>query len=152
MSAPKLPLAGACRCGDLGIEITAAPFLTAACHCAGCRKMSASAFSLTAMVPAAGFAVTRGEPVVGGVRGPTLRHMFCPDCKTWAYTRIVGVEAFVNVRPTMFEDTAWFIPFIETCTAEKLPWAHVPARYSFDAFPDPSQYDELTAAYAAAHG
>ena len=51
--------------------------MTAACHCAGCQRMSASAFSLTAMVPAA-LAVTQGNTVAGGLRGPELEAQFLP--------------------------------------------------------------------------
>ena len=36
--------------------------------------MSASAFSLTAMVPAATLAVTQGDTVAGGLGGPELEH------------------------------------------------------------------------------
>ena len=73
----KLPWDGQCRCGQTRFRITAAPFLTMACHCTGCQRMSASAFSLSVAVPAEGFAVTAGEPVIGGLHG-TTRHFFCP--------------------------------------------------------------------------
>jgi hypothetical protein len=109
--------------------------MTAACHCAGCQRMSASAFSLTAMIPGEAFEVTQGHPVVGGLHGPQLDHNFCPHCMTWMFTRIAGVDGFVNLRPTMLDDVSWFEPFIETCTAEKLPWAITPARHHFEGFP-----------------
>ena len=34
-----------------------------------------------------------------------------------------GMDWFVNLRPTMLDDTSWFAPFVETFTGEKLPWA-----------------------------
>ena len=97
MTAEDVSLTGSCRCGGTRIELSAAPFMTSACHCTGCQKMSASAFSLTAMVPAEAFRVTAGEPVKGGIQGPRLDHYFCPDCKSWMFTRIDGMD-FVNVR------------------------------------------------------
>jgi hypothetical protein len=100
--------------------------MTAACHCTGCQRMSASAYSLTAMVPSTGFEVTSGGPVIGGLHG-AIRHFFCPHCMTWMFTRPNGFEQFVNVRPTMLKDSSWFVPFIETYTSEKLPWVTVPA-------------------------
>lgn len=105
--------------------------------------MSASAYSLTAMIPAQAFRVSTGEPVKGGMRGPELEHFFCPDCKTWMFTRIVGMDDIVNVRPTMFDDPRWSRPFIETMTAEKLPWAQTPARHSYEAFPPVEDYRRL---------
>ena len=93
MSLLDFPYVGHCRCGALRIEISAPPVLTAACHCRGCQRMSASAFSLTAMVPAKAFRVVEGEPVKGGMHGPTLDHYFCANCKSWVFTRIVGFDA-----------------------------------------------------------
>ncbi len=149
MTAPALPLDGSCRCGKVQIRITLSPLMTAACHCRGCQKMSSSAFSLTAMVPQGGLEITKGEPVECGTHGPDQDHMACPDCMTWMFTRITGVDAFVNVRPTMFDDTSWFTPFIETMTSTKLPWAMTPARHSFDTWPPMEDYEALMAEYAA---
>ena len=80
----KLPWGGGCRCGETRIEVTAAPLLASACHCTGCQRMTASAFSLTLTLPSEGFAVVQGEPVIGGLHGPT-RHYFCPRCKSWMF-------------------------------------------------------------------
>ncbi|SNS29019.1 GFA family protein [Tropicimonas sediminicola] len=144
-----LPMQGRCRCGYLTIEITAPPLMTAACHCKGCQRMSGSAYSLTAMIPAQGFRVVAGEPVRGGIRGPQLDHYCCPECMSWVFTRITGGDAFVNVRPTMFDDANWAEPFIETMTSERLPWATTTARHSYKAFPPEAEFADLMAAFAA---
>ncbi len=150
MKPPKLPLTGTCQCAAVAVEISAPPLMTAACHCTSCQKMSGSAFSLTAMIPGDAFSVTRGQPVIGGLKGPQLHHHFCPDCMSWMFTRIEGVSAFINVRPSLFDDHAWFSPFIETMTREKLPWAHTPARHHFDEYPAMDDMQELIAEFAAA--
>ena len=75
-------------------------------------------------------------------------HYFCADCMTWMFTRPRGMGGFVNLRPTMLDDHAWFVPYIESCTAEKLPWATTPAVHSFTRFPDPADYGSLIAEYA----
>ncbi|NVK46362.1 MAG: GFA family protein [Rhodobacteraceae bacterium] len=147
------PQTGTCRCGAVEIEVSKAPVMTAACHCSGCQKMSASAFSLTAMVPAEGVRVAKGEVVKGGAKGPDLDHYFCPKCMTWMFTRITGLEALVNIRPTMFDLTdaevaGWATPFIETMVANKLPWADTPAPHKFDAMPDMDSFPQLLAAFA----
>ncbi len=143
MKPSRLPLAGACRCGQVKIEIGAPPFMTAACHCTGCQTMSGSAYSLTAMIPADAFRVTEGAPVIGGMHGPDQHHYFCPNCMTWMFTRNEGFDTFVNVRPTLLEDRSWFSPFIETMTKEKLAWAQTPARHQFEGFPPVEDYEKL---------
>ena len=59
------------------------------------------------------------------------------------------VEQFglVNLRPTMLDEHQDFTPFIETQTAEKLPWATTPARHSFERFPAMEDYERLTGDY-----
>ena len=148
MPRPTLPLNGACRCGRVQICISAPPLLTMACHCTGCQRMSGSAYSLSAAIPSEGFAVTAGAPVVAGA-SPEAGHHFCPDCMTWMFTRPAGMDFFVNVRPTMLEDTSWASPFIETYTSEKLAWATTPAAHSYEKFPPMEDYEGLVAAYAA---
>ena len=148
MSQPNLPMEGACRCGRVRIRISAPPMLTMACHCTGCQRMSGSAYSLSAAIPTAGFAVTEGEPVVAGAT-PEAGHHFCPDCMTWMFTRPQGIDFFVNVRPTMLEETGWYSPFIETFTSEKLEWATTPTVHNYDKFPPMEDYERLLGDYAA---
>ncbi len=146
MPSIPLPLSGSCRCGRVAIRITAAPICTAACHCRGCQKMAASAYSLTAMVPADGFEVTRGETAIGGMKAPELAHHFCPDCMTWMFTRPAGLP-FVNVRPTMLDDISWFRPFMETFASTKLPFAETGAVRSFEEFPRNEEVEGLLKEY-----
>lgn len=146
MSKIELPSDGQCRCGEVQIRIAAQPILTMACHCKGCQRMSASAFSLSAAIPTKGFEVTRGAPVLGGLGNPDLQHFFCPLCMTWMFTRFL--PEFVNVRPTMLENVSWFVPFIETWTKTKLPWVTTPALHSYAEFPPMEDYAKLTAEFS----
>ena len=145
---PRLPMEGGCRCGRVRLRISAQPILTMACHCTGCQKMSASAYSLSAAVPAEGFEVTEGEPVIGGLHGADAHHYHCPHCKSWMFTRPEGMDWFVNLRPTMLDDAKWFSPFIETYTSEKLPWATTPAVHSYETFPPFEAYEGLVREFA----
>ncbi|WP_226623819.1 GFA family protein [Alloyangia pacifica] len=144
----ELPQIGSCRCGTLQLEVSKPPMMTAACHCRGCQKMSASAFSLTMMVPPDGVRLIAGEAVKGGIKGPQLDHYMCPECGTWMFTRISGVDAFVNVRPILFDVPEWCLPFIETMTGEKLDWAQTPARHSYDGFPPETDFPMLRQDFA----
>ena len=147
MSDWNLPWEGSCRCGQVQFRVSAPPLITMACHCTGCQKMTASAYSLSMAVPTAGFEVIAGEPVIGGLHRPDARHHHCDWCKSWLFTRIEGLE-IVNVRPTMLDDATWFVPFIESYTSEKLPWATTPARHSFAQFPAMDEYGPLIAEFA----
>ena len=69
MSSEFFPLEGGCRCGQVRFRIAAPPIITTACHCTGCQRMSASAFSLSAAIPSVAFLVIQGEPVIGGLHG-----------------------------------------------------------------------------------
>jgi hypothetical protein len=68
---------------------------------------------------------------------------------TWMFTRPEGLDAFVNLRPSMLDDASWFVPFIDTYTEEKLPWAQTPAVHSFPRVPEVTAYGGLISAFAA---
>jgi hypothetical protein len=150
MSDWKLPWDGGCRCGQVRFRVSAAPLLTMACHCRGCQRMSASAYSLSVAIPTEGFAVTQGEPVIGGLHGAT-RHFFCPHCMSWMFTRPEGADQFINVRATLLDDASWVAPFIETWTQTRLPGAVTNAAFSYEAFPPIEDYMKLMDEYAK-HG
>jgi len=144
----KLPRDGGCRCGQVRFRVAVPPIITMACHCTGCQRMAASAYSLSAAIPSAGFSVIQGEPVIGGLHGPT-HHYFCGHCMSWLFTRPEGLDFFVNVRPTMLDDPDGFEPFVETWTSEKLPWVSVPVAHSYAQLPAVEEYDGLAKAFAA---
>jgi hypothetical protein len=144
----KLPWAGGCRCGRCRIEVSAPPLLASACHCSGCQRMTASAYSLSLAVPVEGFSVTLGEPVPGGLQGAS-QHFFCPFCKSWMFTRPEGLDWLVNLRATMLDEHQWFVPFVELYTSEGLAWAKTPARYSYETLPDNDRFMAMAEEYAA---
>ena len=148
MARPKLPLEGGCRCGEVRIRISAPPLLTMACHCTGCQRMTGGPYSLSVAIPAEGFEIIRGEPTLGGLR-TELQHYCCPSCLSWMFTKMPGMDWFVNVRATMLDDVSWFTPFVETMTSEMLPWAQTPAPHSFPKFPPMEAFGDLTAEFAA---
>ena len=148
MSETLAPREGGCRCGRMRFRIDAPPILTMACHCRGCQRMTAGAFSLGAAIPTPAFAVLKGEAVPGGLHG-AAQHLHCPYCMSWIFTRPQGLDAFVTIRSSLLDDPAGFAPFIETQTAEKLPWASTSAAHSFAGFPAPEDYEGLMKSYAA---
>lgn len=110
--------------------------------------MTASAFSLSVAIPTPGFSILHGEPVIGGLHGDAA-HYFCGHCKSWMFTRMAGLDQFVNVRAMMLDDRRWYVPFVETYTDEKLAWASTPAKHSYAKFPPLEAYEGLIAEYQA---
>ncbi len=141
--------AGSCRCGQVQLKVRGKPLMTMACHCTGCQKMTASAFSLSALYPLDAVEVHGLEPVIGGMHGD-LHHNFCPHCLSWIFTRGKMFGPMINVRATMLDNAAELAPFIETCTDEKLPWASTPAVHSYTKFPPMEAFAQLMQEYAMA--
>ncbi|GEO85013.1 MULTISPECIES: GFA family protein [Alphaproteobacteria] len=148
MSQEDRIIEGGCRCEQVRLKVKGRPVMTFACHCTGCQKMTASAFSLSSLYPEQSLEVFGLEPVIGGLHGE-LRHFCCPYCMSWIFTRFDGLGPFVNVRATMLGGSRDFRPFIETCTSEKLPWAQTPARHSYPHFPPMEAFPALMAEFAA---
>lgn len=143
------PNQGKCRCDQVRFVVEGAPLITMACHCTGCQRMTASAYSLSSLYPSNALIVTAGEPVIGGIHGPT-RHYFCPRCMSWLFTRPAGMDEFVNVRSTLLDNAASYRPFIETYTSEKLAWVSTGASHSFETFPAPDDFPALLTEFSQA--
>ena len=74
---------GGCQCGGVRYELLAPPLKIYICHCAECRKQSASAFGISVIVRAKSFALTHGSPqrwCRPTDSGRTLVCNFCPNC------------------------------------------------------------------------
>lgn len=141
---------GGCRCGRVRFRVSGAPMCTMACHCTGCQRMTGSAFSLSSLYPADQFTLLQGEPVIGGLHGAT-RHFHCDYCMSWLFTRPEGLDGLVNLRTTMLDAPPADPPFLETWTAEALPWVKTGAAHSYEAFPPPDAFAPMIAEFAA-HG
>jgi hypothetical protein len=129
------------------MRVKGRPLITMACHCKGCQRMTASAFSLSALFPDQTVEIAGLEPVIGGMHGE-LRHYFCPHCLSWIFTRAEMLGPLINIRLTMLDGAADLPPFIETCVSEKLPWVSLPATHSFDKFPPMEDFPKLIAEFA----
>jgi len=142
-------LEGGCRCGQVRFRLTAPPLIESLCHCSGCKRMTASAFSTTISVPTGGFELVSGEPEVGGLHGDEAHHHHCPWCKSWVFTRVDPAMGFINVRATLLDDPRAFSPYVEMQAADKLSWVHTQVERRYDRFPQLDEYPELIAGYAA---
>ncbi len=110
--------------------------------------MTASAFSLSVLIPAPGFELVEGETVPGGLHGAS-HHEHCAWCKSWVFSRFDEMPDFVNVRTTMLDHPEAFPPFIETMVSEKLSWVVTPARHSYPGYPPEEAFGPLIGEYQA---
>ncbi|WP_299840402.1 GFA family protein [uncultured Paracoccus sp.] len=137
---------GSCRCGRVRLGVTGAPMLTMACHCTGCQRMTASAFSLSSLYHQDAVTI-EGETVMGGMQGE-LQHHCCAFCLSWVFTRADFLGPLVNIRSTMIEGGAAAKPFIECWLEEKLPWVSIGATHAYRQFPPEAQFPALMAEFA----
>lgn len=142
-----LPWSASCLCGQVKMQVTAPPILSLACHCKGCQKLTSSAYSMAFIVPIAGFEVTTGEPVLGGMHGEHKQY-YCGHCKGWLFTRPAQMDTIVNVRSTLLDEAGWVVPFIDIETKDKLPGVVTGAKMSFKETPPMEEFMGIAAQYA----
>jgi hypothetical protein len=81
-------LTGGCQCGAVRYEATGPILELYVCHCAECRRQSASAFGISAIVARDGLRIAKGKPRLWSRPtdgGRTLDCHFCPDCGARLY-------------------------------------------------------------------
>ena len=129
MSESAARRSGGCQCGNLRYEITGEPGKLYACHCLECRKLTASAFSMSLMVRVADFRVTSGTPQIWSRpadSGNTLDCMFCPNCGSRVMHATQGNDEWLVVKPGSLDDPFDYSTAIHIWTARKLPGFEVP--------------------------
>ena len=137
---------GACRCGSVRLSAQGAPLTTMACHCTGCQRMTGGAYSLSSLYPAQQF-TSEGETSMGGIKGGT-KHHFCPSCMSWLFTVPEGLDQFVNVRSSMFDDAADHRPFADMWLSEALPGSASGAPKRLETVPGEEEFGALVGEYA----
>ena len=84
MAALDAPVQGGCNCGAVAFEFNlggSEPFFRGYCHCRACSRAHAVSPVMLFAVPAATFAVTRGEEHISVRPGQgRMTHAFCTQC------------------------------------------------------------------------
>jgi hypothetical protein len=92
-------MTGGCYCGAIRYAVTADPVLRAQCHCRPCQYFSGGGPNYFMIVPADGFAYSKGTPAQFArtdLDNPRTRD-FCPACGTHLLTRRSNGDAIVKV-------------------------------------------------------
>jgi hypothetical protein len=127
----RLPLTGGCQCGAARYEVSAAPAEIYICHCRECRRQSASAFGISAIVPLAALRVVRGTPRFWSRATDSGRRLdcaFCPDCgsRLWHQRAGAGPEVPISVKGGSLDEALDVSAAIHIWTSRKLPGIVIP--------------------------
>jgi hypothetical protein len=77
-----------CRCGAVGVEITAEPIVQFYCHCDDCQAVHGGAYAPESVYPADAVKVVRGDPTNWKLkRNPRVT---CRECGTRMFIDVLG--------------------------------------------------------------
>ncbi len=118
-------LRGGCACGAVRYESSAAPVLTAHCHCRDCQRSSGAPYATVCAVPRAAFRVVQGETrsyrYVGDSGHAVLRH-FCPSCGAPLFSDVEVAPELWFLRTVSLDDPAAVTPTVHVYCASAQPW------------------------------
>ncbi|RYF76654.1 MAG: GFA family protein [Comamonadaceae bacterium] len=112
---------GGCHCG--AIRYSAAGPLThqTLCHCSICRKVSGAPAVAWVTVPAQGFQIVRGDPVVYRSSETGLR-MFCGTCGSQLSFQGTDSPGEIDITTATLDDPGIAAPKDHTWTSSRLDW------------------------------
>ncbi|MFV8819407.1 GFA family protein [Haliea sp. E17] len=124
----NFPLEGRCQCGGVTYRLLQEPDFIVACHCRECQKLSTSAFSITAMVPA-GAVEFSGELAHwerSSDSGNINAAKFCPTCGNRIYHYNPADPGRIKLKPSTLDDTSIIQPTTHIWVSEKQDWFEIP--------------------------
>ena len=114
---------GHCLCGQLGFETSADPKWIAYCHCASCRRHTASPVACFVNVP---LESVRFSGEVGTYdSSPGVTRSFCATCGTPIAYQVSRRATEIDLYLNAFDDPEQFQPQLHVNTAERIPWFDV---------------------------
>ncbi len=118
------PFTGRCLCGAVTYRCSAVPLWQAHCHCASCRRATASPMTSFLGMADGAWAWTGARPATYQSSPGTWRE-FCPTCGTqMAYSTIHSPGERHFYAATLDDPTA-FTPTGHDHAEEQLPWLHL---------------------------
>ena len=150
----KLPLTGGCQCGALRYEIRAEPLSVYVCHCTECQRQSASAFSMSVMVPRSSLVYIQGAPrrwdrVADS--GRIIASDMCETCGVRPVNHPLANDKVSILKPGTLDDTSWLHPVGHIWTGSAQPWVPIPDDAVIHEG-HPSDVNALIAAWSAYRG
>jgi len=122
---------GSCFCGNIKIEYTGEPEMTALCHCTDCRKISGGNYSNNFIVASQNFKVTAGTPKTiskTADSGKEITSHFCGDCGTTLFRHgdtFGGIDGMRIIKAGVLDDVDILHstkPGAELFAPERIKW------------------------------
>ena len=115
---------GRCYCGAHRIEAAGPPETVTYCHCADCKRVTASPLPAFAAFPEGTVTITpdlqAAKPVTPGV----IRH-FCPDCGSQLTARFDYLTGQVYVPLGVLDQADQLAPRFHCHSGSTLPWLYL---------------------------
>lgn len=122
-----VPITGACGCGNVRFEITAALGKAAYCHCTRCQHRTGTAASASAYVTSGSLEVTAGaDRIRAWAPAGGFEKLFCGDCGSAVFTRNPATGEIAGVRLGAIDGDPGIRPSARQFVAYAAPWEPIP--------------------------
>lgn len=132
------PIRGHCVCGDVRYEASAAPIVSAICHCRDCRRATGGTSYPALAVPSDTFRLTGkvGAFETIAESGNRVTRSFCVRCGSTLFARSTGMTGITQIAAATLEEPAAFAPQIHVFARSAPAWDPIPATGPvFDGMP-----------------
>ena len=120
---------GGCQCGGIRYAVPRLPLIIYVCHCAECRKQSASAFGISFTVTRTALRLLRGTPHYWS-RQTASEHVldcaFCAVCGSRMWHRSSGHPETLNIKGGSLDEPLDLGSAVHIWTSSKLPGVVIP--------------------------
>ncbi|MDH3790857.1 MAG: GFA family protein [Rhodospirillales bacterium] len=124
MADDTLELGGGCLCGAVRFTAAGPALWVAHCHCASCRKATASAMATYAGFPRERVDFTKGTPASYG-SSPGVTRGFCAHCGTPLSYESARWPGEIHLFLCTFDDPGALSPQAHVFVEEQLAWLHL---------------------------
>ncbi|CAN5299642.1 GFA family protein [soil metagenome] len=122
---------GGCLCGQVRYSVPEPPHAVAVCHCRDCQKQSGSAFSLIAMYPRDGVAISGTLSHIGVTSegGNPVDRYFCGQCGSPIYSEVKSLRdaGLILIKAGTLDDPLRIAPGAHYWVSSKQDWVALPA-------------------------
>lgn len=138
LEAMKLPIVGACLCGQFSFECTKSPVWSVNCHCRSCQQLSGAPYVSAFSVLADSFK-SAGETVCfkrQSDSGHEVTTTHCAHCGSRVHAQSAGAPYLMNIFASTLSDSSGFVPVSNVYLSEVAAWITPPAaEFNFAKMP-----------------
>lgn len=117
-------LSGKCLCGSVSYKGEGEPVFMGNCHCADCRKSSASGHMSLMAVPSAAIELSGAVSTyeLKADAGATVTHNFCPNCGSQMFNTNSGMPGVIVLVASSLDDPEIYKPAVTVYASRALSW------------------------------